>query len=402
MPVDESARSAYYHHVFPWTAIQDKLYRKGVDVGMLFEKDIWDRRCKGKGADDVFAQILARNPKEVHFGALWKDPGAQASHDNFLWRPLVIDIDLPDYKLSAKGGDQETYKQFRTLATPDRDPSLPEFRKSWVFIEIAVEVIDCVLRENFGFTDCKWVSSGNKGVHCWVLDERACRLSGQARRAIFDYFTSDGGLFKESYYRDDANNPERVAAVKKKIFRSSPYLQLCYDIARPKMAVLLEDQNLWDEATRQILCEAPGSEAAAAKLRKSDAVHWYDYERVDHMRAVEFALKVALPRIDPHAAKLGQMSKIPFSVHDKTGKLAVPFDPKRVDVFDPMLAPTVADALDYHDAVSKGLAPAPGKNIGAYVRWFSMPARARGGDSRVPEGLKGLFKRAVKPKTEKG
>lgn len=372
-----------------------------MDIGMLFEGDIWDRRCSGTDAKHVRSQMLLRNPKEVHFGALWKNPGEPKLESNFLGRPLVIDIDLPDYKFSAQGSDRKVYTQFQTLRTPDRDPSDPEFRKSWVFIEIAVEIIDYVLHTSFGFADRKWVFSGNKGVHCWVLDSRACKLTSAGRAAIFDYLTFDNGFFKDKYGTAYESNSERTVAIKKKIFSNSKYLQFCYKTIREKMTVLLDDQQLWDLATEQVLCEKFASEAAAAKLGKSGNIRWCDYERVDYIRAVEFALKVALPRLDRHACKIGQMTKIPFSVHAKTGKIAVPFDAAKVDVFDPVLSPTLDDAIVYHDAVCKCKPVEAGKNIAAYARWFARKPGEAGSvvavsknKRKIPEGLQGLFKRS--------
>jgi DNA primase small subunit len=368
MPVDENVRRAYYKCIFPWDMIRTRLFRSGMDVGLMLDGGIWNRRCSGKGADEVHSRILALNPEEIHFGAVWKKPGQSTDASNFQWRPFVIDIDLPDYKQSARGGARYAYKPFRTLATPDRDPSSVDFRKSWVFIEIAVEIIDHVLRYNLGFEDNNWVFSGRKGVHCWVLDERACALTGGGRKALFDYLTFDGGFFNQTYEPVGAMTPQWAAAIKRKIFEASPYLKLCYKKIRPKMMALLEDQQLWDEAGMQVMPDEP---------TKKKLGHWYDYERVNYIRAVEFALKVALPRLDLHEAKHGQLAKIPFSVHSTTGKIVVPFDPMRVDMFDPALSPTVDDAIEYHDRMVKGASSMPEKNIGAYVRWFACGKRKR-------------------------
>lgn len=344
--VDKQKLRAYYRHIFPWEIIKEKLYCNGMDVGLLHQNDIWDRTCNGKSWGNLYEKILATIPKEIHFGALWR--GGQRHLENFVSRKFVIDVDLPDYEFSCGGN----YKKFKTLQTATSNPYAKDFQKSWILIQISVQIIDYVLKRNFGFTDCKWISSGNKGVHCWVLDERANQLQSYQRKGIFNFIMHDEGLFNEKH----------SCTLQAGIYKKSSHLQFCYRTIRPHMETILTDQSLWPEATRQIF----GTEQHVSGDKR-----WYIFERHNHTKAIVFALKVGMPRLDLHATGAGQMAKVPFSVHHKTGKIAVPFDAGRVFTFEPASAPSLDDALDYHDRVSKNLAALPCKHMGNYVAWFA-------------------------------
>lgn len=60
-------------------------------------------------------------------------------------------------------------------------------RRCWAYIAAAVQVLDHSLRNDFGYKQLLWVYSGRRGIHCWVSDEEAMKLTDEQRKAIMGW-----------------------------------------------------------------------------------------------------------------------------------------------------------------------------------------------------------------------
>lgn len=121
--------------------------------------------------------IMKRRPTKIDIGAVFNYPpkdnkslptGKLQTQE----RELVFDIDLTDYDGVRNCGCSGA------KICP----------KCWTFMEMAVQVMDEGLKSDFGFEHLAWFYSGRRGVHCWVCDEGARKLSNEARSSVATYF----------------------------------------------------------------------------------------------------------------------------------------------------------------------------------------------------------------------
>mgnify|MGYP003315793751 CR=1 FL=1 len=144
------------------------------ELSLTLADDVYIRyQCFGD-AKAMKELMTKRQPHKIDIGAVFNaSPKDHLSIKNFRpeERELVFDIDLSDYD------DVRTCCKEAGICG-----------KCWPLMTVALKVLDVGLREDFGFKHLLWVYSGRRGIHCWISDERARKLSDEARSAVAEYF----------------------------------------------------------------------------------------------------------------------------------------------------------------------------------------------------------------------
>lgn len=226
------------------------------------------------------------------------------------------------------------------------------------------QILDRGLREDFGFQHILFVYSGRRGVHAWVCDERARRLTDEQRSAVANYFAvyrgQEKGLAKLALGAEEHPAVARAAELLQPLFlgRLLPEQRLLSTPERRETVLgylLPQGEALAARVRRRWeRCEADGDVAMWRALEEETAAEVAACHRARDLkgaRALERGLRAivfahAYPRLDLEVSKkMNHLLKAPFCVHPKTGRVCVPIDPALADAFDPEAAPSVSELL---------------------------------------------------------
>ncbi|KAF9613608.1 hypothetical protein IFM89_009434, partial [Coptis chinensis] len=331
----------------------DQSYFGRREFSYTLENDIYIRFQSFNSAAQLESSIKNKCPFKIDIGPVYSvDPAkrhayAQGSDNVFtpVERELVFDIDMSDY-------DDVRY------CCSGADVCL----ECWPLMTIAIKVIDTTLRDDFGFNHILWVYSGRRGVHCWVCDGRARRLSNEQRAAITEYFR---------VYKGNENSHKKVSLTGPALhpFLVRSYTEVLNSFFEEK---LLPGQKLLatEERFEKILQLIP-DDAVTAELRgkwlenrrssiSREDINVSRWQQLKHSlqsgktkghglrRCVEeIVFSYTYPRLDLEVSKhMNHLLKAPFCVHPKTGRVCVPIDPNKCEEFDPTTVPTLSTLLE--------------------------------------------------------
>ncbi|KAG8546064.1 hypothetical protein GDO81_019827 [Engystomops pustulosus] len=293
--------------------------------------------------NELEKEMQKMNPYKIDIGAVYSHkPSMHNSVKSGTFqaqeKELVFDIDMTDYD------------DVRRCCS-----SADICNKCWTLMTIAIRILDRALYEDFGFQHRLWVYSGRRGVHCWVCDESARKLSQAERSAVAEYLTVVKGG-EETIKKVNLIEPIHPF-LKKSIVVIEKYFEQYALLGQD----FLENKPCWEkvlslvpEAARENLLhdfqKARTSVDRWEKLKKN-------LPKLDPKKGVnlskEIMLQYCYPRLDVNVSKgVNHLLKSPFSVHPKTGRISVPVDVKKLDSFDPFAVPTISLICSELDNVS--------------------------------------------------
>ncbi|CAM6096530.1 unnamed protein product [Calypogeia fissa] len=323
------------------------------EFSFTLEKEIYLRYLSFRDASEMESAFRDKCPHKIDIGAVYNvDPSRRTAYSSLggdkvfspVERELVFDVDMTDYD------------DIRNCCS-GADICL----QCWPLMTIAIKVIDTALREDFGFEHLLWVYSGRRGVHCWVSDSRARRLTNEQRAAITEYLR---------VYKGSDMSGKKVTLTGPALH---PSLSRAYvDVLKQffEEQILLKQTLLHPEEHYEKVLELIPDESVRAQLRDKwqdtrrslspDEVNSARWKQLKHVlesgkqkglalrRCVEeIVFSYTYPRLDLEVSKsMNHLLKSPFCIHPKTGRVCVPIDPKTCDTFNPMEVPTISQLLN--------------------------------------------------------
>lgn len=359
--------SVYYRRLFPYSEMCkwlsyghdrnhpecDQTYLGRREFSFTLADDIYVRYQSFKDEAAMAKGMTEKCPHKIDIGAVFNvEPAKRTTYQGGerifapVERELVFDVDMTDYD------DVRTCCAGADICA-----------RCWPLMTVAIKVLDKALREDFGYEHLLWVYSGRRGVHCWVCDTSARRLTNEQRSAVADYFR---------VYKGGDNNSKKVtlpgAVLHPSLTRAYEQVLKHYfeDVLAPSQN-LLATQEDW----QKILDQVPDEDVRArlndkwANERRSSLPDGSEINTV-RWKQLESAVKAALkrsgglkrcieeivfayvyPRLDLEVSKnMNHLLKAPFCIHPKTGKVCVPIDPEHCEDFDPNAVPTLSQLME--------------------------------------------------------
>lgn len=360
----ELKKQAFSHREFSFT------------IEPVPDQEIYIRYQCFSNAEELRNAVLKRNPRKIDIGAIFSHPpkdhltiqGSKERKFKPCQRELVFDIDLTDYDGVRKCGCQKAEICL----------------KCWKMMTMALKVVEKGLRSDFGFQHIAWFYSGRRGIHAWVCDENARKLSDSARSAVATYL--EVNLGSEHNENVELTNPLH------------PMLSRAYEILQPMFIRdvlphaghgILSSETRWNEILETLPSAASAvrnslqakwrddgeetspeekwteikrylkvllaDKGSSGKKKKSSKTMSSEERNKIELWPVATVFRFTYPRLDINVSKMqNHLLKSPFCVHPKTGRVCVPIDARKVDQFDPFHVPTLPQLMEELDSYDDG------------------------------------------------
>ncbi|XP_063283237.1 DNA primase small subunit [Pelobates fuscus] len=343
----------YYRRLFPfyqyfrWLNYGGvvKTYFQNREFSFTLKDDIYVRYQSFSNQNELEKEMQKMNPYKIDIGAVYSHKPSQ--HNSVKSgtfqaqeKELVFDIDMTDYD------DVRRCCSSADICT-----------KCWTLMTIAVRILDRALADDFGFRHRLWVYSGRRGVHCWVCDESARKLSQAERSAVAEYLSVVKGG------KDTIKKVQLSETIHPFIRKSLSVVEKYFEKYALVDQDILENKQCWDKVVALVPDAVRETVLQEFQKARSSVERWQKLKKClsnaadikkGGLGASEIMLQYCYPRLDINVSKgLNHLLKSPFSVHPKTGRISVPIDLRSLDKFDPFAVPTISLICSELDTVIK-------------------------------------------------
>lgn len=232
-------------------------------------------------------------------------------------------------------------------------------------MKAACKTLERALKDDFGFKHLLFVYSGRRGMHCWVCDKAARKLSNEYRSAVADYLSVVAPGANKARTEIRFNGCEEAHPSLAEAYK------ICLHYFKDDKDGVLQGQDILRKGPHLANILATVGSAEKESISKYVADHpeatsldiWKQFELLDVERRLhatsfkdkqsakvaltEIVLQYTYPRLDINVSKqMNHLLKSPFVVHPKTGRVCVPIDPLKIDQFDPKEVPTIGRLVE--------------------------------------------------------
>lgn len=368
--MEEVVLEDYYANCFPGPQICDWLsYGNSPDTADPYlDRDFLAKRefsftlagdiyCRHKAFSnwqEMREELRKTKPEKIDAGAVWtyspKSKGVRGGKYEPVERELVFDIDMNDYD------------PVRTCCT-----GAVLCPRCWAYMVVACKSLNFILTESFGYSHMLWVFSGRRGIHCWVCDPTARRLNDKRRNDLINFINfgpQNYSPFTDVFDQFLMPNFGRICVESQQLFASDEQIVKAQELIGAKDLKVNVPVNRSSSAGWDVVKQMMQTLFSEEEKKSYD-----EFKREKYMKV---AYAFMFPRLDVNVStRMDHLLKLPFSIHPRTGRVCVPFDPAAIDQFNPNEVPTVGQVT----ADPSLLAP--------YVQWLSDFSRGVTAQTKV-------------------
>ncbi|EDR29967.1 DNA primase small subunit, putative [Entamoeba dispar SAW760] len=324
MDIEDSTlkqRKEYYDKSFPvetfykWIT-RNKKYSDTRELSFTMSDESYIRYQHFKSNEELKRKLKEKVPIKFDIGAVF-DKLLIGVTNTPLLREFIIDIDMDEYN------DVRYCCQGTNIC-----------KKCWTLLVAAVQVLNYILHEQFGFNHILNVFSGRRGIHIWVCDDIAMEMTDTLRMNIVQYLN----LF-EAKHTNSQNESYIVIPGRHSLFDDS------YQILEPLFNKYLQDEQIFECSERRSRFIRLIPTSKQSQCDEKEDLTWDYVKKIlsDDPKALQRIVFTYLyPRLDINVSmKRNHLLKAPFCIHPATGNVCVPIPFNKIIDFDVTRVPTL-------------------------------------------------------------